>query len=181
MTLQFARADATQAQAITALFHDSFAASEGPEEGAAIAALVTDLTQHTPASDIRMIVAQDAGALVGATIYSALTFAEDPDPVALMSPVAVRPAAQGQGVGQALISWGLGHLAAAGVTAVITYGDPSYYGRTGFAQISARDAAPPYPLSQPQGWLGQRLDGAPWRPLRGASCAVPAFARPELW
>lgn len=52
--------------------------------------------------------------------------------VAVLSPVAVSPARQGQGIGSALIREGLDRVAERSFPVVFLEGDPGYYGRFGF-------------------------------------------------
>jgi putative acetyltransferase len=52
--------------------------------------------------------------------------------VAVLSPVAVRPARQRQGIGTALIRSGLDRLAKRSLPVVFLEGPPAYYGRFGF-------------------------------------------------
>ena len=63
----------------------------------------------------------------------------------------------------------------------MTYGDPAYYGRVGFHPAPEAEARPPLPLSMPQGWLWQALDGSDPRPLAGPSHCVAALRDPGLW
>ena len=56
-----------------------------------------------------------------------------------------------------------------------------YYARVGFHPIRVEDAAPPQPLSQPEGWLGQSLTDAPLLPLVGPSRCAPALNDPAYW
>jgi putative acetyltransferase len=53
--------------------------------------------------------------------------------VQVLSPVAVRPSWQGQGIGTALIEAGLQVMVRRSVPAVFLEGDPGYYSRLGFA------------------------------------------------
>jgi len=53
--------------------------------------------------------------------------------VQVLSPLGVRPDAQGRGVGSALVRHGLRALADAGVPAVFLEGSPTYYSRFGFS------------------------------------------------
>ena len=166
---------------IAALFERTFAASDGAEEGAVIGKLATDLMRMTPKDDILVYLSQDAGTLTGAIIFSRLSYSEDARSVYVLGPVAVVPEMQGQGVGQALLRYGLDGLREAGVDIALTYGDPQYYGRVGFAPITEADVAAPYPLQHPQGWLGQSLDGGFDLPVKGACTCVPAFQDPAYW
>lgn len=163
------------------LFTRTFTASEGPEEGRAIGELVRDLLSRTPEADLRVACAETEGEVAGAAIFSRLTYPEDGRVVFMLSPMAVAPERQRQGIGQAVIRTGLDALRAEGVTVALTYGDPAYYGRVGFQPITAEQARPPLPLSQPQGWIGQSLVGGPMPALAGPSVCVPALNHPEVW
>jgi predicted N-acetyltransferase YhbS len=167
--------------ALVALFEEAFSASDGPEEGAAVGAFVARLLGETPIEDLRVFTALDDGRPVGCICFSRLDYPEDPRRVMLLSPVAVATAAQGRGVGQALIRHGLEALRAEGVDVAITYGDPAFYGKVGFHPITEAEARPPMPLSQPEGWIGQALTGAELAPLRGPSHCVTALNDPGLW
>lgn len=55
-----------------------------------------------------------------------------------LAPLAVVPAAQGQGVGSCLVKEGLNRMKAEGFDLVVVLGEPSYYGRFGFTAALAR-------------------------------------------
>jgi putative acetyltransferase len=179
--MEFVDLGAGQADAISALYREAFTASEGPEEGALIGALAHRLLTGTPARDIHAFAARVEGELVGAIVFSRMSYAGDARLVFVLAPVAVATDRQGQGVGSALIGHGLDALRARGVDVALTYGDPAYYGRMGFRPITTEIAAAPYPLQFPHGWLGQALDGGPLRPLVGEVACVPALADPAFW
>lgn len=168
-------------QALAELFARSFAVAEEPEAGALIRGLVQDLLSQVPAPELRVFMAEDAGTIIGAAIFTPLTFAEDPRRVVLLSPVAVAPERQRQGVGRAMLHHALADLRTDAVDAAITYGDPAYYGRVGFRPIAEAQARAPLPLSQPQGWLGQSLTGPDMPVLRGASRCVAPLDRADIW
>jgi len=168
-------------EAIAGLFAATFSASEGAEEGAVIGALARRLMAETPASDLRVFTAWDGGALVGAILFTRLAYAGDPRTVFLLSPVAVATAQQGRGIGQRLIAHGLDALRQEGADIAVTYGDPAFYGRVGFAPVAETVLPAPQPLGQPQGWLAQSLTGAPLAPLPGPARCVAAFDDPALW
>lgn len=163
------------------LFADTFTASEGAEEGVMLGSLVRDILETTPEGDVFTFTALDGEALVGGVCFTRLHYADDPRVVSLLSPMAVRPDRQGEGIGQALIRFALTHLKEAGVDVVLTYGDPAFYGRVGFTPITQEAIAAPYPLSMPQGWLGQSLTSEALISLAGEARCVPAFQRPEIW
>jgi predicted N-acetyltransferase YhbS len=159
----------------------TFAASEGAEEGRLIGGLARDLLATTPAEELRVFLALEAGRVIGAILFTPLVFQDDPRRAMLLAPVAVATDRQGRGVGQALIAHGLDALRGEGVDVAVTYGDPAFYGRVGFRQITEETARPPFPLSLPHGWLAQALDGGPLAPLKGPSRCAPALSDPAFW
>lgn len=171
----------THDEAIAALFASTFTASEGAEEGALIGALARRLIAETPAVDLRVVTAWEDGALLGGIFFTRLKYAGDPRTVFMMAPVAVATAHQGKGIGQQLIAHGLDALRQEGVGIAVTYGDPAFYGRVGFEQVSEADLPAPQPLNQPQGWIAQSLTDAPLTPLGGPAHCVTAFDDPALW
>lgn len=179
--MHFSMDDGTDAQGIADLFGATFSASEGAEEGALIAALARRLIAETPAGDLRLFTARDGGRRVGAIIFSRLSYGGDTRTVFVLGPVAVASDRQGEGIGQGLIAHGLAALRREGVDIAVTYGDPAYYGRIGFRPIREEDMPAPYPLQQPEGWLGQSLTDAPLTPLAGPAQCVPAFDDPAFW
>ena len=169
------------ADAIAAMFTESFTASEGEAEGALIGALARRLIVETPAADLRVVTAWKDGALVGGIFFTRLAYEGDPRTVFMMSPVAVATAHQGQGIGQRLISHGLDALRQEGVDIAVTYGDPAFYGQVGFAPVAEADLPAPQPLSQPEGWIAQSLTDAALTPVHGPVRCVAAFDDPALW
>lgn len=168
-------------QALIDLFEAAFTASEGADEGALIADLVRALLNMTPVGQLFVFAAVDHGEIIGSALFSRLAYDADPRQAFIMAPVAVAPDRQGEGVGQRLIRHALGHLARAGVDAVLVYGDPAFYGRTGFSPIAEAAAAPPHPLSHPEGWLAQALNDDVMAPLQGPSRCVAALDDPAFW
>lgn len=172
---------AERAEEIVALLTRTFAASEGEAEGRLIGGLVRDLLSTTPQADLTVFSARDGGSIVGCIMFTPLRFEDDTRKVALLSPVAVASGRRGQGIGQALLRYGLDALRADGVDVAVTYGDPGYYGRIGFSQVTGDDVRPPLPLSQPEGWLALSLDDRPLTPLKGPSRCVAALNDPGYW
>ncbi len=168
-------------KAIIDLFAATFAASEGEDEGALIGGLVRELLADTPAVDIRVFCAEDEGKVIGAAVFTRLTYSEDPRNVVLLSPMAVATERQRQGVGQALLACALETLRSEGVEVVITYGDPNYYAQVGFMPITEEQARAPLPLSLPHGWIGQSLTHRQMPDLQGSSACVSALNRADVW
>lgn len=168
-------------QAISDLFTATFSASEGADEGQVIGAFVRDMMNTTPSEDLCVWSAYDDTVLLGCIFLSRLTFAQDQRTVFILSPVAVKTDQQKNGIGQKLIAHGLQDLRQNGVDYVVTYGDPNYYCKTGFKQITEQFAQAPLKLSFHEGWLGQSLSNKDTDRLIGYSTCVPALDKPELW
>ncbi|MHA7828097.1 MAG: GNAT family N-acetyltransferase [Roseovarius sp.] len=163
------------------LFNSTFAASEGAAEGELIAQLVREMFATVSPEDIFVFLALDNEAITGAIIFTRLTYPDDARTVFVLAPVAVATSQQGKGVGQALLNYGLSHLRDCNVDVALTYGDPSYYTRVGFEQISDTLAQPPLKLEYPEGWLGQSLSDKPLTQLSGRSHCVEALNSPNYW
>ena len=169
------------ADAIADLFINTFTDSEGAAEGALIGANAQRLIAETPPEDLRVVTVWEDGALVGGIFFTRLTYTGDPRTVFMMAPVAVATAHQGKGIGQRLISHGLDALRQEGVDIAVTYGDPAFYGRVGFAPVSEADLPAPHTLQQPEGWIAQSLTEVPLAPMSGPVRCVDAFNDPALW
>ncbi|TDR53012.1 putative N-acetyltransferase YhbS [Halomonas ventosae] len=176
--MQLARFAAHQAAEVQALFARTFSDAEGPAEGERVGGLVRKLVADTDPRDVLGFVAMEKGRAVAGIFFSRLRF-DTPVEAFLLSPVAVHPDYQGQGIGQRLIRFGLERLKERGVTRVFTYGAPAFYSRVGFTPVSEETA--PFRLSQPEGWLGQALDGHEMTFLPGVPRCVTAFDNPAYW
>lgn len=163
------------------LFADTFTASEGAEEGRLVAGLAHDLLASSSAADSFLFIAEDAGALAGAALFTRLRFPEDPQEAFILSPMAVAPRFQRRGTGQTLIHHALAALRAAGAKLVMSYGDPAYYAKSGFEQVSEAMIAPPQPLSHPHGWIGQSLTGEALSAVRGPCLCAEPLNNPAYW
>ncbi len=168
-------------QEIIDLFTATFTASEGAEEGALIGDLARDLLAGTAARDRFVFTAEEAGAIVGCIVFSRLRFDQDERTVFILAPVAVATDRQRKGIGQRLLTHGLTALRDAGVDIALTYGDPAYYCKVGFAPITAALAPPPFALSRPEGWLGQSLTDRELTPFTGPCRCVAALNDPVFW
>lgn len=167
-------------EAIINLFTRTFADSEGEAEGQVIGGLVHDLLTTTAEEDIYCVTATEDGEVVGCIIFTRLTLTDGPVAF-LMAPVAVLTGCQGKGTGQMLIKSGLEKLKEHGVELVFTYGDPDFYGKTGFRPVSEDVVRAPLKLTYPEGWLGQSLAGTGIRPVAGRSYCVEAFNKAVYW
>lgn len=178
--MKFSLFNHASSREVIELYTRVFSASEGESEGQNIGELVSSLIATTKPSELIGCVATDNEAIVGCIFFSRIVVPSD-QLAFILSPVAVDTKVQGTGIGQQLIVFGLNKLREQNVSLVFTYGDPAYYCKTGFAQISEDIVKAPYPLSQPEGWLGQSLDGGPIDKMRGASQCVEALSNPVYW
>lgn len=167
---------------ITQVFQLTFTASEGSTEGQIVSGLARDVLERSLGTTIRFFGLVDhESRLIACVLFSRLTVSERDRVVFLLSPMAVLPMHQRRGLGRSLIQEALARLRDSGVTDVVTYGDIGYYSQTGFQQIDATVLAPPHPLSQPEGWLGQSLTGGTMPPISGRTECVAAFDNPDVW
>ena len=171
---------AEELNAIVHLFRSVFADSEGEAEGTLIGKLATDLFETTDDRDLFNYVAIDDARVVASIFFSRLNVDNNSDAF-ILAPVAVHRDRQGEGIGQALIGHGLKDLTNRGVKAVLTYGDPTFYQKVGFRQISPTIIKAPFKLSQPEGWLGQSLIENAIESLSGGCTCVNAFNDPVYW
>jgi len=139
------------------LFLKTFTASEGTDEGQTIGSFVNEMMEKTSSDDLFVYSAYEGNALLGCIFFSRLEYAQDSRTVYILSPVAVKSNQQSKGIGQKLISFGLNELRGKGVDIAMTCGDPNYYSKTGFQQITEDIAKAPQKLSYPEGWLAQAL------------------------
>lgn len=180
MTPQQTKSAQDRNAAIARLFETTFTASDGPEEGVLIGTLVRSLMDTTDPDELHVFYVEDEG-FVGACILTRLRHDGETGIAYLLSPVAVAPERQGQGIGQRMISEALEVLRVAGVEAVVTYGDPAFYSRVGFSPVTVDEVAAPFALSQPEGWLAQSLTGQPLTPRKGRARCAPALSDPAYW
>jgi putative acetyltransferase len=104
--------------------------------------LVVDLRASAGYLPELALVADDDGELAGHVMFT-VTELEDGTAILMLSPLAVLPARQRQGVGSTLVHEGLLRAAARDEPLVIVEGDPRYYSRFGFARASELGLEPP--------------------------------------
>ena len=178
--MKYSLFDPSLAQEVVALYTNVFSVSEGESEGRNIGNLVTNLITKTRHEDLIGCVATDSGRIVGCIFFSRFTVPSG-QVAFILSPVAVATDVQGTGIGQPLIRYGLDYLRSLSVNLVFTYGDPAFYCKIGFEQISENVIKAPYPLSQPPGWLAQSLDGNAIEVMQGSTACVEALSDPKYW
>ncbi|WP_135382576.1 GNAT family N-acetyltransferase [Vibrio tasmaniensis] len=184
-TMKFRQHDSSEIEAITQLFTQTFTDSEGENEGKTVGKLAKSLLTTTDSAELLCFVAEDDSIesdsiIVGAIIFTPLSF-DDETKAYLLSPVAVSTLVQKRGIGQQLINFGLEVLKQQSVELAVTYGDPSYYSKVGFEQITVEQIPAPFELSYPHGWIAQSLIGGEIKVTSKQSSCVEALAQPEYW
>lgn len=169
-----------EAKEIIDLFTSVFSDSEGEPEGTVIGRLVSEIIENTDSQDLIGCVASASGKIVGCIFFSRFVVPNG-QRAFILSPAAVSTNQQGKGVGQALINYGLSYLKSKGVELVFTYGDPNYYSKTGFNQISESTIKAPFQLSHPEGWLAQSLSGSRIQAMQGQTECVGALSDQTYW
>ncbi len=113
--------------------HDLHLAAFG-EHGNVVVRLLDGLRQLITDHAGLSLVADDGGEVVGHVMFtrSLLDAPRRLVEVQVLSPLAVRPDRQGQGIGSALVGHGVRLLAEQLVPLVFLEGSPSYYSRLGF-------------------------------------------------
>jgi putative acetyltransferase len=104
------------------------------ESGARVAQLVEGLTRELDGENGLSLVATEHGAVVGHALFtrSLLDAPRELVAVQVLSPLGVRPEAQGRGIGSSLVRRGLEMLDGRRVPLVFLEGDPRLYSRFGF-------------------------------------------------
>nr|WP_092969475.1 N-acetyltransferase [Agromyces sp. CF514] len=105
------------------------------EHGAVVNAIVHDLRPTIAELGGCSFVAVDADDRVVGHVMATMSLLDAPArlmPAPVLSPLAVSPERQGDGIGSALVQRALEHGEAAGWPFVLLEGDPGYYSRLGF-------------------------------------------------
>jgi predicted N-acetyltransferase YhbS len=174
------RYNAEEGNTIVHLFTSVFTTSEGEAEGSLIGRLASNLFETTDDRDLINYVAVEDDCVIASIFFTRLEFKNNGDTF-ILAPVAVRSDRQREGIGQDLIFHGLNDLKERGVNFVLTYGDPRFYRKVGFQQISTTAIKAPFRLSQPEGWLGLSLCGKSIDTLSGVCTCVTALNDPVFW
>jgi len=152
------------------------------KENKIIIKLAADLFKETNIHLIKSFVAEINNQVIGFISFSPIFLKSDTEiSVYILSPIAVSPEHQKQGIGSNLVDAGINMLTKDGVNVLLVYGDPSYYGRFGFKEEIGRSLVPPYPLQYPFGWTGMMLNETTIPKTSIKFECVTALSKPELW
>ncbi|WP_281615016.1 N-acetyltransferase [Flammeovirga sp. SubArs3] len=162
------------------LFQQTFGDAEGAAEGKNIGQLVHGLLTTTPKDEIRVFVAKDDQEFIGSILLTKFGNEQNINAY-LLSPVAVSTKHQGKKIGQQLINFAFSLLKVDGVETVVSYGDPNFYSRVGFQQITEEVITSPHHLSFPIGWIAAPLQSDQITPMVGKNTCAPALDDPKFW
>jgi putative acetyltransferase len=165
---------------ISNFFYDVFFQSEGKQEGLTLQELTLQLTDQIQDPSILGIKAHSNSEILGSLFLTQLQFQEGIQAY-LLAPVGVHPNHQGKKIGTQLIEHAIQYLKSQDTPFLMTYGDPKYYSRFGFQGVSEQVLPPPFPLSQPEGWMyrGIKLNRIPV--ITGKALCVEPFNQRNLW
>jgi putative acetyltransferase len=121
-----------------AAIHAVEAAAFGHEDEA----LMVEAARAEDAVLVELVEAHE-GRIVGHILFNRMT-TDPPRLIAGLAPVAVEPAFQGQGIGDALCRAGIEAVQALGAEAVVVLGHPTYYPRFGFSPALTAPLDSPY-------------------------------------
>ncbi|AEJ20954.1 GNAT family N-acetyltransferase [Gracilinema caldarium] len=151
-------------------------------ENEIVAKLATDLLFEHSNPPIIALAAEIDGSIVGHIAFSPVridTFEQCQ--AYILAPLAVKPDFQKQGIGSALITYGMEQLSDRGVHIVFVYGDPNYYGRFGFKTYLAQNYKTPYPLQYPFGWQAITICECNLKNSPASIHCVSSLCDPLLW
>jgi len=166
--------------AIRELFYDTFAHSEGADEGRIISDLASELARQVSQRHASFFgLSNTDDALIAGAFTSSLSNERGIN-AKLMAPVAVHPQAQGHGLSRQLIEQII-ESESKNADVLVTYGDPNFYERFGFRTISTAVVKPPYEVEYPEGWLAINYTNKSESELTGQYNCVEAFRDERLW
>ena len=167
-------------QEVKKLFTDVFTNSENRAEGKLIGNLVSELQKTTKPEDIFGFIAKDQEKIIGCVFFTRLKFDVQINAF-ILSPAATATQYQKQGIGQKLIKFGIDHLKENNVELLLIYGDPNFYSKVGFKNISENIIKAPLKLTYPEGWLAQSLLSEEIIPIKGNIMCVKALNNQKYW
>lgn len=120
-------------------------------------------------------VAEQERQVIGHVLFSRILIETADESVlsVALAPLAVSPVHQRQGVGSALVRFGLEWLRTRGERSVLVLGHPQYYARFGFSSDRARALSTPFP---PEAFMALELTADALDGIRGTVRYPAAFA-----
>ena len=177
----FTNLEIQHSQEVVQLFYNTFKESENESEAEIVSGLVRKYLQDFPREDLKGYVAMEDGEILGCVFFSQLYFPNSKSKVFILSPMAVKTECHGKGIGKALISYAHSALIKADVNLTMTYGDINFYSKAGYQQISESQISAPMPLTYPEGWLANCLNGKSPLAIPGIPYCIPELQDENVW
>jgi len=149
------------------------------------AALVEGLLADPSATPIINLVAEEDGEVIGHALFTRAVVDTERGEVeaTILAPLAVAPAMQSTGVGQALCREGIRRAGELGIGLVFVLGHIGYYPRVGFAPASPLGLEAPYPIDPAvaDAWMVLETRPGMLGVVRGTVRCADAMMHPEMW
>jgi putative acetyltransferase len=168
-----------KSRSIELFFKKVFTQSEDKKEGKIVSKLSFKLAKLIDGENVIGIEAKIKTKIVGYIFLTKLQYKEN-YLVYLLAPVAVDNKFQKQGIGQKIIQFALKYLKKQKVDLLMTYGDPRYYRKSEFKKTNIAIIPAPYKLSQPIGWLVNKISLKKLKIKSKPKCVLP-FRNKKLW
>jgi putative acetyltransferase len=178
--IKFSLTKTNKAKSIQNFFRKVFTRSEGKKEGNVVGALSFKLAKLIDERNIIGIEGKINNKIVAYIFLTKLSFKED-GLVYLLAPVAVDNKIQKKGIGKKIIKYGIKCLKQHKVDILMTYGDPNYYSKFGFKKTKVSIISAPYKLSQPIGWLINKISSKKINKFKSKPNCVRPFRNKKLW
>jgi len=176
---KFSLTRTNKSKSIQLFFKKVFTKSEGKKEGNTVSKLSFKLANLIDGESVIGIEAKIKTQIVGYIFLSKLQYKENYS-VYLLAPVAVDNNFQKKGIGKKIIQFALRYVKKQKVDLLMTYGDPSYYRKSGFKKTNISLVPAPYKLSQPIGWLVNKISSKRLKIKSKPKCVLP-FRNKKLW
>jgi len=163
--------------AICKLHVESF----GDEEGPVIERLALEILNFKSDNPIYSFVIESNESIIGHIVFSPVTIEGcEKTKAYILAPLAISSAHQKKGLGTKLISHGISKLKAQDIEVVFVFGDPDFYGRSGF-KIESNIATPFKITYPPEAWMTQELTSGVLSNTSGIAKCIPPLMLKEYW
>ena len=176
---KFSLTKTNKSKSIQLFFKKVFTKSDGKKEGNIVSRISFKLAKLIDGENVIGIEAKIKNKIVGYIFLSKLKYKEN-YLIYLLAPVAVDNNFQKKGIGKKIIQFALKYLKKQKVDLLMTYGDPSYYTKSGFKKTKISLIPAPYKLSQPIGWLVNKISFKKLKIKSKPKCVLP-FRNKKLW
>ncbi len=178
--VKFSLTKTNKSKSIQNFFKKVFTKSEGKKEGNIVSNLSFKLAKSIDEKNVIGIEGKIKNKIIAYIFLTKLSFKED-CLVYLLAPVAVDSKIQKKGMGKKIIRYGINYLKQNKVDILMTYGDPNYYSKLGFKKTKISLIPAPFKLSQPIGWLINKISSKKIPTFKKKPLCVLPFRNRKLW